>query len=99
MEHLDRPDEITWDERRLWFEAREAEIGRGGAGTLSEQACALIREVARSDDGHVAVTARDGLDGLVELDHGRAGGEWGDERDETRRRDKTDPAFRWGGAS
>ena len=42
MEHLDRPDEITWDERRLWFEAREAEIGRGGAGTLSEQACALM---------------------------------------------------------
>ena len=41
MEHLDRPDEISWDERRLWFEAREAEIGRGGAGALSEQACAL----------------------------------------------------------
>jgi hypothetical protein len=42
MEHLDRPDEITWDERRLWFEAREAEIGRGGAGAVSEQACALM---------------------------------------------------------
>ena len=42
MEHLDRPDEIDWDERRLWFEEREAAHAAGGAGTLSEQACALM---------------------------------------------------------
>jgi hypothetical protein len=42
MEQLERPDEITWDERRLWFEAREAQVGRGGTGALSEQACALM---------------------------------------------------------
>ncbi len=45
MEHLDRPDEITWDERRLWFEEREDAYARGGAGTLSEQACALMVEL------------------------------------------------------
>jgi hypothetical protein len=42
MEQLERPDEATWDERRLWFEAREAAAGQGGAGALSEQACALM---------------------------------------------------------
>lgn len=42
MEQLERPDEATWDERRLWFEAREAAFARGGAETLSEQACALM---------------------------------------------------------
>ena len=42
MEQLDYPDEITWDERRLWFEAREAEAGKAGAGPLSDQACALM---------------------------------------------------------
>jgi hypothetical protein len=42
MEHLERPDEITWDERRLWFEEREAAAAHGGAGPLSEQACALM---------------------------------------------------------
>jgi len=42
MEHLDRPDEITWDERRLWFEEQEAQHAEGGAGALSEQACALM---------------------------------------------------------
>jgi len=42
MEQLERPDEATWDERRLWFEAREAAFGRAGAGALSEQACALM---------------------------------------------------------
>ena len=42
MEHLDRPDELTWDERRLWFEEREAAHSAGGAGALSEQACALM---------------------------------------------------------
>ena len=45
MEHLDRPDEITWDERRLWFEEREGAHARGGSGTLSEQACALMVEL------------------------------------------------------
>ena len=42
MEQLERPDEATWDERRLWFEEREAALGRAGAGALSEQACALM---------------------------------------------------------
>jgi hypothetical protein len=42
VEQLERPDEATWDERRLWFEEREAALGRGGAGALSEQACALM---------------------------------------------------------
>ena len=42
MEHLERPDELEWDERRLWFEEREAGFASGGAGDLSEQACALM---------------------------------------------------------
>ena len=47
MEQLERPDEALWDERRLWFEEREAARGRAGApspGTQapSEQACALM---------------------------------------------------------
>ena len=42
MEQLDRPDDPTWDERRLWFEAREGAHARDGAGALSEQACALM---------------------------------------------------------
>jgi len=42
MEQLERPDEATWDERRLWFEEREAAFAQGGAETLSEQACALM---------------------------------------------------------
>lgn len=42
MEQLDRPDQTTWDERRLWFEEREGRCGRGGVETLSEQACALM---------------------------------------------------------
>ena len=42
MEQLERPDEATWDERRLWFEEREATFAQGGAETLSEQACALM---------------------------------------------------------
>lgn len=45
MEHLDRPEEIDWDERRLWFEEREAAASAGGAGALSEQACALMVEL------------------------------------------------------
>jgi len=42
MEHLDRPDEAVWDERRLWFEEREAVHARAGALAPSEQACALM---------------------------------------------------------
>ncbi len=42
MEQLERPDEATWDERRLWFEAREAACARAGAPAPSEQACALM---------------------------------------------------------
>lgn len=45
MEHLDLPDEATWDERRLWFEAREALRARSGAPAPSEQACALTIEL------------------------------------------------------
>ena len=42
MEQLERPDETLWDERRLWFEEREAARGRAGAPAPSEQACALM---------------------------------------------------------
>ncbi len=42
MEQLERPDETLWDERRLWFEAREAARGRAGAPAPREQACALM---------------------------------------------------------
>ncbi len=42
MEQLDRPEEAVWDERRLWFEGREAARARAGAPAPSEQACALM---------------------------------------------------------
>ncbi|MCG8358183.1 MAG: hypothetical protein MI920_21675 [Kiloniellales bacterium] len=42
MEQLERPAEIDWDERRLWFEEQEATRGEAGVGQLSEQACALM---------------------------------------------------------
>jgi len=42
MEHLDRPAEAEWDERRLWFEEQEALHARAGARFPSEQACALM---------------------------------------------------------
>lgn len=42
MDQLERPDETTWDERRLWFEEREATYGQSGATILSEQACAMM---------------------------------------------------------
>jgi len=45
MEHLERPDEARWDERRLWFEAQEAARSRAGATAPSEQACALMIEL------------------------------------------------------
>lgn len=42
MEHLERPAEALWDERRLWFEEQEAQRARSGARSPSEQACALM---------------------------------------------------------
>ncbi len=42
MEHLERPAELDWDERRLWFEEQEAVHSRDGVAELSEQACALM---------------------------------------------------------
>ena len=42
MEHLDSPDPLTWDERRLWFERRHETVSARGAGRLSEQATALL---------------------------------------------------------
>lgn len=42
MEHLERPSEETWDERRLWFEELQADFARAGARAPSEQASALI---------------------------------------------------------
>ncbi len=42
MEQLERPEEAIWDERRLWFEAREASRAKAGAPAPSEQACALM---------------------------------------------------------
>jgi hypothetical protein len=43
MEQLEYPVLETWEERRRWFEALEAERARGGAASrLSEQACALM---------------------------------------------------------
>ncbi|MFC4353107.1 hypothetical protein ACFOW6_16275 [Fodinicurvata halophila] len=46
MEHLDPPDVVTWDERRLWFEELEERHARSGASRhLSEQACALMLDL------------------------------------------------------
>ncbi len=42
MEQLEPPDVAVWDERRLWFEAREASCAKAGAAAPSEQACALM---------------------------------------------------------
>ena len=42
MEHLERPAEEVWEERRLWFEEQEAGFARHGAQSPSEQACALM---------------------------------------------------------
>jgi hypothetical protein len=41
MEHLEVPDPLVWDERRLWFESRQTAAAANGAGRLSEQALAL----------------------------------------------------------
>jgi hypothetical protein len=45
MEHLDRPSEEDWDERRLWFEEEQARATAGGVGRLSEQGAALMVEL------------------------------------------------------
>ncbi len=42
MEQLDPPDPLVWDERRLWFEERQAELEGAGIAALSEQAAALM---------------------------------------------------------
>jgi hypothetical protein len=42
MEQLELPEAALWDERRLWFEGREAAHGQAGAVAPSEQACALM---------------------------------------------------------
>ena len=42
MEQLDPPDPLLWDERRLWFERRQAAASAEGVGRLSEQATALV---------------------------------------------------------
>jgi len=45
MEHLDHPDEREWEERRLWFEGRQAGYAEAGATRVSEQASALLIEL------------------------------------------------------
>jgi hypothetical protein len=45
MEHLDRPDEVTWDERRLWFEETEGRYAAGGAEAPGEQTVALMLDL------------------------------------------------------
>ncbi|MEX2630861.1 MAG: hypothetical protein WD341_13055 [Tistlia sp.] len=45
MEHLEQPDPLTWDDRRLWFEARQQEQARHGGSRFSEQATALTVEL------------------------------------------------------
>ena len=47
IELVERPDEATWDERRLWLSQEEAAAAAGGAGPLSEQATALTVELER----------------------------------------------------
>ncbi len=42
MDQLEPPAEESWEERRAWFEARQAEVARAGARKPSEQACALM---------------------------------------------------------
>lgn len=45
MEHLELPSDITWRDRRYWFEDQIAEHQGHGSYLLSEQACALMMEV------------------------------------------------------
>lgn len=45
MDQLELPDPLVWDERRLWFEARQQERARLGGSRFSEQATALTVEL------------------------------------------------------
>ena len=47
IELLEYPPESEWDERRLWLAAEEERLAAGGAGSLSEQATALVAEMQR----------------------------------------------------
>lgn len=42
MDHLDCPDDATWSQRRVWFEAQFDVDARGGGYVLSEQALGLL---------------------------------------------------------
>ncbi|WP_299616844.1 hypothetical protein [Pelagibius sp.] len=42
MDQLERPSDLTWDDRRAWFEDQEARFSTAGVGAPSEQACALM---------------------------------------------------------
>lgn len=42
MEQLEYPDELTWQARRDWFEARQADYAESGSRRPSEQALALM---------------------------------------------------------
>lgn len=45
VENLERPSDITWSDRRDWFEDQITEHQGNGSYLLSEQACALMMEV------------------------------------------------------
>lgn len=45
MDQLEQPDATVWDERRLWFEGREARWAEAGSPAPSEQACALMLDL------------------------------------------------------
>ncbi|HKY94676.1 MAG TPA: hypothetical protein VJL84_05190 [Kiloniellales bacterium] len=47
IELVERPDEMTWEERRRWLADAEAAASGGGATALSEQAIALTVELQR----------------------------------------------------
>ena len=67
MEHLDPPDPLIWDERRLWFEERQHQHGLAGTrGQPSEQATASPRrqvvaskEVGRMTSRQVLIAISD----------------------------------------
>lgn len=48
IELVERPDETTWDERRLWLSDREAEAAKRGAQRPSEQGSALMIDLQRA---------------------------------------------------
>lgn len=45
VENLEPPSDMTWSDRRDWFEDQIAEHQGHGSHLLSEQACALMMEV------------------------------------------------------